>query len=195
MSGPQTDENPEPPGRHDHVDIVFAGMVLRYHDPRRFGVIDWQPGEAPELHPLLAVLGIEPRPCLPAPGCIASAAVGGDRSRTCSWTRANLVGVGEHLRRRKSLPGRYFSFAAGGSPGDQVLRAFGRRCARDARRCHCGRGEQHPRLCPSRRRKRLVPTDLRRLWTRRRACRRCGSINRLVRQGGRSTFYCPHRQR
>lgn len=49
----------EPPGRHDHVDILFEGGVcLRYHDPRRFGCILWlAPGE---VHPLLVNLGPEP---------------------------------------------------------------------------------------------------------------------------------------
>ncbi|CAN0590253.1 unnamed protein product, partial [Ectocarpus sp. 12 AP-2014] len=31
------------PKKHDHVDVVTAsGHVLRYHDPRRFGFVDWQ---------------------------------------------------------------------------------------------------------------------------------------------------------
>jgi formamidopyrimidine-DNA glycosylase len=48
-----------PPRRlHDHVDLKFGnGVVLRYHDPRRFGAILWSPGAA---HPLLARLGPEP---------------------------------------------------------------------------------------------------------------------------------------
>ena len=49
-----------PRERHDHVDIVFEGdVLLRYHDPRRFGSMLWLPaGDA--LHPLLAALGPEP---------------------------------------------------------------------------------------------------------------------------------------
>ena len=45
---------------HDHVDLEFAnGVVLRYHDPRRFGAMLWWPATAGE-HPLLASLGPEP---------------------------------------------------------------------------------------------------------------------------------------
>ena len=45
---------------HDHVDLVFDdGTTLRYHDPRRFGTILWAPGDA-AAHPLLARLGPEP---------------------------------------------------------------------------------------------------------------------------------------
>ncbi|MCL2020897.1 MAG: bifunctional DNA-formamidopyrimidine glycosylase/DNA-(apurinic or apyrimidinic site) lyase [Betaproteobacteria bacterium] len=48
------------PGRHDHVDFVFPGMLLRFRDPRRFGLIAWQAGDDPLAHPLLAKLGMEP---------------------------------------------------------------------------------------------------------------------------------------
>jgi len=49
-----------PPGRHDHVDLVFAdGSCLRFNDARRFGTLLWTT-EDPALHPLLAGLGPEP---------------------------------------------------------------------------------------------------------------------------------------
>ncbi|OGI42024.1 MAG: DNA-formamidopyrimidine glycosylase [Candidatus Muproteobacteria bacterium RBG_16_64_11] len=49
----------EPPGKSDHVDIVFAGgHCLRLRDPRRFGALLWT--HAPLTHPLLAHLGPEP---------------------------------------------------------------------------------------------------------------------------------------
>ncbi|NTV69042.1 MAG: bifunctional DNA-formamidopyrimidine glycosylase/DNA-(apurinic or apyrimidinic site) lyase [Azonexaceae bacterium] len=51
-----------PPAKHDHFDLVLAGQILRLADPRRFGVVLWQPGppEAAERHPLLATQGVEP---------------------------------------------------------------------------------------------------------------------------------------
>lgn len=46
--------------KHDHVDVCLgSGKILRYHDPRRFGCVLWLEGE-PQLHPLLAELGPEP---------------------------------------------------------------------------------------------------------------------------------------
>lgn len=48
-----------PPGKHDHLDLVFGGMALRLRDPRRFGAVVWGEGNA-EAHPLIASLGIEP---------------------------------------------------------------------------------------------------------------------------------------
>lgn len=51
---------PQPPGRHDHVDLIFtSGVVLRLHDPRKFGALLWCPGE-PLQHRLLRALGPEP---------------------------------------------------------------------------------------------------------------------------------------
>jgi formamidopyrimidine-DNA glycosylase len=48
------------PGTHDHVDIVFTdGRALRLRDPRRFGSLLWTT-RAPEEHPLLRDLGPEP---------------------------------------------------------------------------------------------------------------------------------------
>ncbi|MGO2241190.1 MAG: bifunctional DNA-formamidopyrimidine glycosylase/DNA-(apurinic or apyrimidinic site) lyase [Halomonas sp.] len=48
------------PKKHDHVDVVTAsGYVLRYHDPRRFGFVDWQQEDA-ALDKRLAHLGPEP---------------------------------------------------------------------------------------------------------------------------------------
>jgi len=48
----------QPPEKHDHLDVVFGLRALRLRDPRRFGLVLWQAGDAP--HPLLAKLGIEP---------------------------------------------------------------------------------------------------------------------------------------
>lgn len=47
------------PRKHDHVDLVFSGSVLRLRDPRRFGLVLWSQGDALR-HPLLARLGVEP---------------------------------------------------------------------------------------------------------------------------------------
>ena len=51
---------PSPPGKHDHLDIVFTdGPVLRFHDPRKFGTVLWTMAD-PLSHPLLARIGPEP---------------------------------------------------------------------------------------------------------------------------------------
>ncbi len=46
--------------KHDHVDIELDnGKLLRLNDARRFGALLWT-RDAPETHPLLAALGPEP---------------------------------------------------------------------------------------------------------------------------------------
>lgn len=50
----------EAPQKHDHFDIRFTnGQVLRLRDPRRFGAVLWVVGDANQ-HPLLKTLGPEP---------------------------------------------------------------------------------------------------------------------------------------
>lgn len=48
------------PGKHDHIDFVFAdGVILRLNDPRRFGAVLWTTAPTNQ-HPLLESLGPEP---------------------------------------------------------------------------------------------------------------------------------------
>lgn len=48
------------PGKHDHIDFIFGDdCLLRFHDPRKFGIVDWVTGD-PLTHPLLAEMGPEP---------------------------------------------------------------------------------------------------------------------------------------
>ncbi|WP_089712947.1 bifunctional DNA-formamidopyrimidine glycosylase/DNA-(apurinic or apyrimidinic site) lyase [Halomonas daqiaonensis] len=50
----------ELPKKHDHLDLVLDdGAILRYHDPRRFGFVDWLAGSE-EQDTRLARLGPEP---------------------------------------------------------------------------------------------------------------------------------------
>jgi formamidopyrimidine-DNA glycosylase len=49
-----------PPKVHDHWDLVLdSGMVLRFHDPRRFGSLHWTVDD-PAKHALLKKLAPEP---------------------------------------------------------------------------------------------------------------------------------------
>jgi formamidopyrimidine-DNA glycosylase len=61
MSGSLRLVSPGEPRRlHDHLEISLdSGLVLRFHDPRRFGCFLWLT-TPPAEHPLLAELGPEP---------------------------------------------------------------------------------------------------------------------------------------
>jgi len=50
-----------PPGPHDHFDLQTTRGVLRLHDPRRFGAVVWSPSlQSGPARRLLAGLGAEP---------------------------------------------------------------------------------------------------------------------------------------
>ena len=51
---------PEPLRKHDHLDLELeGGVLLRYHDPRRFGaVLPWLAAQG--THPLMETMGPEP---------------------------------------------------------------------------------------------------------------------------------------
>ncbi|MDF1585732.1 bifunctional DNA-formamidopyrimidine glycosylase/DNA-(apurinic or apyrimidinic site) lyase [Marinimicrococcus flavescens] len=50
-----------PAGRHEHLTFTFDdGTVLRFVDPRRFGLLDLWPAAGLPRHRLLAGLGLEP---------------------------------------------------------------------------------------------------------------------------------------
>ncbi|OOF18716.1 DNA-formamidopyrimidine glycosylase [Salinivibrio sp. PR932] len=47
------------PEKHDHVDVILSNnMMIRYHDPRRFGAWLWQAQDT--MHQVLSKLGPEP---------------------------------------------------------------------------------------------------------------------------------------
>lgn len=184
--------------KHDHVDLVFAHTVLRFTDPRRFGLILWQPGppQAVLAHPLLAHLGVEPlTEEFTAPWLQAALARRHSPIKPVLMDSHLLVGVG-NIYASESL------FRAGISP----LRA--------ANRIASGRIEQLTRAIRATLTEAIaaggssirdyVHTDGSPGWFQIQAavyerggepCRRCSGTVRQIRQAGRSTYYCPACQR
>lgn len=185
-----------PAQKHDHVDLVFPTTVLRYRDPRRFGTLLWHSGDAVERHPLLARLGVEP----------LSPAFDGDRLYALTRNSSapikallmdahRVVGIG-NIYAAEAL------FRAGIAPGRAAGRLSRQRCqalvaeiratlaeaiaaggssVRDYVHSDGGAGSFQ-----------LVCAVYGRAGQ---PCRVCGTPIRVVRQAGRSTFYCPHCQR
>lgn len=54
--------NNEAIANHDHIDLKFGNVILRYNDPRRFGAMLWNDNNDGEVyaHKLLSHLGPEP---------------------------------------------------------------------------------------------------------------------------------------
>lgn len=188
--------SPPPRRPHDHVEIEFEdGTVLRYHDPRRFGAMLLLEGSGAD-HPLLKDLGPEPF----SPAFDADYFHEVTRGRTLAIKLALMdnhlvVGVGniyanEALFRsgiRPTVPAGRVSrqrigrlvdatratltdaIRAGGSTLRDYVDASGQPGHFQLRYNVYGRkGER---------------------------CRTCGAAIRLVRQGGRATYYCPRCQR
>jgi formamidopyrimidine-DNA glycosylase len=185
-----------PPKRpHDHVDIEFdSGVVLRYHDPRRFGAILWAHGSVQD-HPLLASLGPEPL------------AANFDAGYLFRATRGRTTGIKQVLMDSQVVVG------IGNIYANESLFKAGIRPTRGARRVSRARLE---RLVVAVR-ETLTEAIAKGGSTLRdyvdsngqagqfqlsyyvygrdgEPCRICGSPIRSVRVAGRGTFYCPHCQ-
>jgi formamidopyrimidine-DNA glycosylase len=181
------------PARHDHVDLVLPGQILRFSDPRRFGVVLWQAGPpaAAGQHPLLATQGIEPLSDDFTVDWMVSAMA--KRSGPIKPTLMDshlIVGIG-NIYASESL------YRAGISPlraANRISRArYGQLVAaiRATLSDAIAAGGSSIRD--------YVHSDGSAGWFQIQAgvygragqpCRRCGGVVRQIRQAGRSTFYC-----
>ena len=179
------------PGKHDHVDLDFGTRILRLRDPRRFGAVLWT-GEAPEMHPLIRHLGIEPlSKALNAGRLHALTRASRVRIKPFLMDGHRIVGVG-NIYASESL------FLAGIDPRKRAGRLSAAQCARLAAavkrtlRTAIRAGGSSLRD--------FVGSDgaegyfQRRAWVYDRegkACRRCGAAIKKMVQGQRATYYCP----
>ena len=184
-----------PPGPHDHVDLRFPAQVLRFSDPRRFGVLLWQAAGATE-HPLLAGLGVEP----------LDEAFTGDWLYAATRRRTGpikpvlmdshlVVGIG-NIYASESL------FRAGISPLRAASRIGRERCAGLAAAVRetlsdaiAAGGSSIRDYVHSDGGAGCFQVDCAVYDRAGLPCRRCGGSVHQVRQGGRSTYYCPACQR
>ena len=184
----------QPPAKHDHFDLRLANQTLRFADPRRFGVILWQPGppESAELHPLLATQGIEPlSDAFTADWFFAANSKRSGPIKPVLMDSHQVVGIG-NIYASESL------FRAGISP----LRAANRISrARYAVLVAAIRQTLSDAIAAGGSTIRdYVHSDGSAGWFQIQAgvydragqpCLRCGGVIKQVRQAGRSTYYCP----
>ncbi|MGL6072118.1 bifunctional DNA-formamidopyrimidine glycosylase/DNA-(apurinic or apyrimidinic site) lyase [Craterilacuibacter sp.] len=181
--------------KHDHIDLLLDnGHILRYRDPRRFGAVLWQYGPV-LLHPLLTKLGPEPlSDAFDGSVLFDATRKRGSAIKLTIMDNHVVVGVGNiyanealfhagiaPTRSARSLTaeecGRLAAeirtvltraIAAGGSTLRDFVDAIGKPGYFQQSYFVYGRSEQ--------------------------ACLRCGSVIRQIRQGQRSSFFCPHCQ-
>lgn len=119
---------PPPPGPHDHVDFATeAGVLVRFTDARRFGLMDLCPADGLDDHPLLAGLGLDPL----APGfdgAALAARFAGRRmpAKAALLDQRLIAGIG-NIYANESL------FRAGLSPRRRAASLRGRRADRLAK--------------------------------------------------------------
>jgi len=184
-------ERNDAPGAHDHVDIVFGARRLRLRDPRRFGAVLWQPGEA-EDHKLLAHLGVEP----------LSDAFTGDSLYRASRGRsvpikqllmnhAIVVGVGNiYASEALFRAGIHPKMPAGRLSRERSDRLVA--AVRDTLHAALNAGGSTLRDFVDSEGKPGYFQDQRLVYDRAgEPCRVCARPIRAIRQGQRSTFYCP----
>jgi formamidopyrimidine-DNA glycosylase len=184
------------PTPHDHFDLVLEnGTVVRLRDPRRFGLVLWQAGEA-AAHPLLARIGPEPLSG-DFDGAVLHAAT---RNRSAaiqhvlmdSHVVAGLgniyanealfrAGISPRIAARRLNRARCDELAAAIRETLELAIAAGGSSLRDYVASNGMAGNYQSQF--------LVYDRAGE------PCQRCGARIREIRQGQRSTFYCPRCQK
>jgi formamidopyrimidine-DNA glycosylase len=186
-----------PRGPHDHFDLVTSRGVLRLRDPRRFGAVVWAPDESAEVaRVLLGRLGVEPLGEDFGLAAFREAL----RRRRASIKQVLLagdvvVGVG-NIYASEAL------FSAGIRPTVSAMQLGPRRVARLqsairevlARAVARGGSTLRDFAGPDGEDGHFQQEAM--VYGRDgQACHRCGHLIHALRQGQRSTFYCPRCQR
>ena len=188
-----------PAAAHDHVVLTLDdGTIIRFNDPRRFGLIDYVKRSEAAQHPLLAGLGREPlEPGFDGPYLGVALAGKGTPIKAALLDQRIVAGLGniyacEALFRARLSPRRLArsigsrrasrlataiqsvltdAIAAGGSSLRDYVRADG---ALGYFQHHWAVYGREGEPCPG--------------------CECSGGVRRIV-QSGRSTFFCAKRQR
>jgi len=181
---------------HDHFDLVLEnGAVVRLRDPRRFGLVLWWRGD-PLAHPLLAGMGPEPL----SPGFDGAWLHRVTRKRHAAIKHVLMdghvvAGVG-NIYANEAL------FRAGLSPRTAARRLSRERCdvlaakVRETLELAIGAGGSTLRDYVAADGRAGVFQDQFLVYGRAgEPCCRCGTTIRGVKQGQRSTFYCPSCQK
>lgn len=180
-----------PAGRHDHADFDFPEFRLRYTDPRRFGALAWHDGPDVDKHPLLAKLGLEPLgEAFDGAWLYQATRRRATPIKQLLMDGALVVGVG-NIYASESL------FRAGISPLTPAKGLGKERCARlvaavkETLAAAIEAGGSTIRDFMHTEGSGYFQLQCAVYGRAGEPCRRCGGTVRQLRQGGRSTFYCP----
>ncbi len=181
-----------PPDKHDHFEVALSnGATMRLRDPRRFGAVLWHQGEV-NNHPLLCKLGPEPL----LANFNGEYLFGATRKRSAAiklliMDSHIVVGVG-NIYANEAL------FRAGIKPQLPAGKVSRLRCDKLVNEIRSTLNESI-KLGGSSLRD-YVDSDGKQgyfqqhYWVYGRAneaCKKCGTLIRQIKQGQRSSFYCP----
>ncbi|WP_460838272.1 bifunctional DNA-formamidopyrimidine glycosylase/DNA-(apurinic or apyrimidinic site) lyase [Noviherbaspirillum agri] len=187
-----------PAGKHDHFDLEIGERVLRMSDPRRFGAVLWHGKDVGDVaeHILLSRLGTEPL----EEAFSAQLLYSKTRNRSAPIKQVLLagdivVGVG-NIYASESL------FKAGinpKTPAQRISLARYERLAQAIRETLAAAIEQGGSTLRDFMGVNGQPGYFQQSYfvydRAGQPCRHCGTAVRQIRQGQRSTFYCPNCQK
>ncbi|MHC8440726.1 MAG: bifunctional DNA-formamidopyrimidine glycosylase/DNA-(apurinic or apyrimidinic site) lyase [Candidatus Eutrophobiaceae bacterium] len=183
-------------GLHDHLDILMAdGLILRLHDPRRFGSVHWV-AQTHSGHPLINHLGPEPL------------------SKDFTGEYLHQIGRGRKLAIKNLLMDGRIVAGLGNIYANETLFIAGirpNRAAFQVTRAQCDRLAQAVKqvlkkaiskggttlrdFTNSEGKPGYFRIELQVYGRASQECGRCGNVIRKLRQGQRSSFFCPHCQK
>jgi len=186
----------EPAQKHDHIDIVFeSGQRVRLRDPRRFGAVLWLEGD-PMQHALLSRLGPEPlEPAFDGAYLYRELRTRSAPIKNAIMDSHLVVGVG-NIYASESL------FRSGISPKTPANKLSKPRCERLVSEIKATLNDALAAGGSSLRD--FFGADGNPGYFQQtyfvygrtgQACRVCGGVVKTLKQGQRSTFYCPTCQR
>ena len=191
------DQQPEKFGKHDHLSVELAdGRWFVFSDPRRFGHLDLLDSGNEQAHPLLASMGVEPLSNHFSANYLDRVLAGRKQPiKTALLDQRLIAGLG-NIYVSEAL------FEARISPRRQAQNVVGKRALRLApairdvltKAIAAGGTSLRDHIQPGGE----IGYFLQSLQVYGReggACAVCKTPIRMIRQGGRSGFYCPNCQR
>jgi len=190
------------PARHDHVDLVLGDTLLRYNDPRRFGAILWHDATDGPLDTNTHLIGLGVEPFGPAFDGERGAQLLHRKSRRRALAIKQFLLAGHAVVGVGNIYASETLFRAGIHPGLAAGRVSLARYVKLAEAIRVVLAEAVAKGGSTLRD--FVGSDGRSgyfqidyfVYDRAGApCKVCATPIRAIRQGQRSSFYCPHCQR
>lgn len=180
--------------KHDHVDLVLDnGAALRLRDPRRFGAVLW--AGCGELHPLLAHLGVEPLTDELTAVYLLERAKGRQVSiKEFIMNSHIVVGVGNIYANEALFMARINPRRAAGLVSLLELKNLVTAIKTVLARAIVQGGTTLRDFVREDGQTGYFQIELQVYGRGQQACHVCGSLIQQIRQGQRSTWYCPHCQ-